>query len=1058
MAARWLRGLLLLVLLSVFLCSCRDSSSSTSAPPQPILLADEEIAPPEVPRQAARVPDEDEKARADEEPSNAPTEKIQAVLDIGGHSGSIYELVFARDGKRLYTVGEPGELHEWDVASGERLRVWRFPEQVIRLALAPDGKQLAVGGDHRPVEADGKKRASVWLINLDTGEARVHTTVVGDQVTRLAFSPDGTRLAINANGQTALYSLQAKPEPLQVLETGQLTALAFDPNRKRARSLLLTSRVSKEGKATAVRLFDLGGNGNDRPEALPKAKGLRPLAAWSPEGTYLAAISGGQFPGFHLWRPLMAGKHGAAIWEFNQDQLFQALAEGPNGKGLKSEEAWHPVGVVFAAEDEVLACWEQDSRVRIVRFAIAARKVELLPGDIPRQRHYAGIALHPEGRLLAMAGNPANRIVIYDLDQGKPRLYHNPESGRKAKDPFFGPPVPRPRFVGWTATGHGLLWGLTDRTVKNPTRRFDHGLNLHTLKPIFPKGRKETTAGSLPVDWNLELDESRQVVLTRPDRQVPINLARANPRLAKAFLDDKGQYRLLIPYRDGLMLAIVDPDTGKEEKQVGFKFFPVYDLAISPDHRYVAVAGGNLTLDVFALAQPSKPVLQGLFFQRDWVVWTPEGYYACTPGGDRLLGWKVAPSEEQLAQFNPVQAFKRTFYHPEVIQELLTAGSLKAAVARTSKNLVARDIQTVPPPVVEITAANQDPKDQGKWVIKARAQFAKGQAVEKMRLFVDGIPLPESEAIPQFKPEENQVLAEWIVPRMPESDQKVELRVLARCPDVSGRSPPWKIDTLPLAKKPVLHLVCIGLNYGNGHSAPPLKCPQNDAQAIAEAFATSCVGQNNLFGQARIHKLLGAGSSEIKAATTANIRDILLAVRKEVKPRDLLVFFFAGHGVREKQQFYLITQDARMKNLAKTALSGEDLRRAFADCPCRVLVLLDACYSATANLFLGQRGFHDAAGASWADEECEATLLAAALGREQALEPRGGQNGLFTQALLRALQGKDNVVFNRFDGRQYVTHLYTEVHDQVQFESKGYQHPFLMQPWTVESFPVRAVR
>ncbi len=1018
MVVRWLRRLVLLALLTV-------------------------LSP-------ALAQDGDKKLQPDEDLSETPTDKVQAVLDVGGHTGTIQDLVFGKGGKRLYTVGEPGDLHEWDVESGERLRVWRFPEPAERLALAPDGKQLAVGGLRRPGPVR-QARASVWLVNLETGEARVKGLVEGLGVFGLAFSPDGKRLVAGAGPTVNLLSLSADGPAAKLFPTGLLFSLAFNKDGTR----LLASGYAGKAERRFVRIFDLGPDGGQAVETFTRPGGIHPKAAWSPTGTHLACITGGKSPSFRAWT---LGKQKRPLdWVVEKEELVKVLGQQVNASPDKERPDglwWYPLGVVFRSETEGLACWEYAGWVRIFRYHLDQKTLELLPSAIPRQSHNSGMALSDDGRLLAVTTNPAHRIVVYDLNEGKSRPYRHwgAEEALLADQgsgvpplPSFGTEVRRPHFVGWTPDGKSIVWSYQHPPAQK-------SLNLHTLKLV--PARDDT--GSLPEGWKLELDSSHQTVLTRPgQKDVPLSLGDVVPGLARAFTNQAGRLRLLVTHNFGARLSIVDPDTGKFESRVGKRFSPVYDLAVSPDHKYVLVAGGGLTLDVFSLAQPMKPMLQVLADRRNWVAWTPEGYYAGTPGGERWLGWKVAPSEEQLAQFYPVQAFKRTFYHPEVIQELLAAGSLKAAVARTSKDLVARDIQTVPPPSVEITA-RQDPWDKGKWTIRARAQFARGQEVQRMRLYVDGRPVSEADATSSFQRQQTEAEAEWVIPRMAEGE-KVELKVLARCPDVSAFSPVLRIDTLPPEKRPVLHLVCIGLNYGNRHPAPQLKCPENDAQAVARAFAETCVGRDNLFEQARTHLLLGP------QATTASIRAELLQVRKEVKTarRDLVVFFFAGHGVREKQQFYLITQDAQLNNLAKTALSGEDLRRAFADCPCRVLVLLDACHSATAGLFLGKKGWQaatDGAARDLSDEECEVTLLAAALGNEEALEPRGGKNGLFTQALLRTLQEKGSVLYNRFDGRQYVHHLHTAVLDQVQHDSEDKQHPFLSLPWTIESFPVRAIR
>src|SRR5207248_1720867 len=96
-----------------------------------------------------------------------------------------------------------------------------------------------------------------------------------------------------------------------------------------------------------------------------------------------------------------------------------------------------------------------------------------------------------------------------------------------------------------------------------------------------------------------------------------------------------------------------------------------------PGDKYVAVAGGRVTLQIYALAHPEKPVLEVLSHKRDWVAWTPEGYYAGTPAGEQLMGWKVTTDEDQLATFYPARAFHKKFYRPDVIQRLLAEGSVK---------------------------------------------------------------------------------------------------------------------------------------------------------------------------------------------------------------------------------------------------------------------------------------------------------------------------------------------------------------------------------------------
>src|SRR5262249_52369999 len=109
---------------------------------------------------------------------------------------------------------------------------------------------------------------------------------------------------------------------------------------------------------------------------------------------------------------------------------------------------------------------------------------------------------------------------------------------------------------------------------------------------------------------------------------------------------------------------------------------------------------------------------------------------------------------------------------------------------------------------------------------------------------------------------------------------------------------------------------------------------------------------------------------------------------------DLVVFYYAGHGVREGQEFYLLTHGAKENDLKNTAISGTKLRDTFKEVQGHVLLLLDACYSGQAGKAL-VGAVSDDASRSLADEECAVTLLAAAMSHQKALE--AGKHGLFTR-------------------------------------------------------------
>jgi uncharacterized caspase-like protein len=173
-------------------------------------------------------------------------------------------------------------------------------------------------------------------------------------------------------------------------------------------------------------------------------------------------------------------------------------------------------------------------------------------------------------------------------------------------------------------------------------------------------------------------------------------------------------------------------------------------------------------------------------------------------------------------------------------------------------------------------------------------------------------------------------------------------------------------------------------------------------------------------------------------------------------PGDLVVVFFAGHGVVQGGEFYLLTQEARTDDLKNTALSGKDLQEAFSRMPCSVLLLMDACHSAAGVPMLKDlRPATDELTRSLTDDQVAVTVLAAAMGYETAAEQ--DKHGLFTQALLDALEADKGVPFDPEDRQMYVHHLYSHVFSKVRKASDGRQNPFLNMPYTVPPLAVRQV-
>lgn len=59
---------------------------------------------------------------------------------------------------------------------------------------------------------------------------------------------------------------------------------------------------------------------------------------------------------------------------------------------------------------------------------------------------------------------------------------------------------------------------------------------------------------------------------------------------------------------------------------------------------------------------PSDPAAK-----KQWILFTPQGFYDCSPGADDLIGWHVDRAPDQAADFYPAQTFASTFKKPDII-------------------------------------------------------------------------------------------------------------------------------------------------------------------------------------------------------------------------------------------------------------------------------------------------------------------------------------------------------------------------------------------------------
>jgi WD40 repeat protein len=937
-------------------------------------------------------------AQEDKAPGEPPEElvprealgKLTVALDPGGHTAPAKYLHFTPDGKHLITGSSDRSVRIWDVAAGRTVQVLRpSGYSCTIMAMSPDGRRLAVGAGHYAE----KTTYVVYLVSLAEGRVERVLTDPTHWVHALAFSADGKRLARSDGSKTVRVWDLATGQAEKAWETTELVkGLAFSPDGR---------RLAQHAHAGQVLVRELDG-GRTTAEftgarGVPDNTGL----AWSPDGRTVAVCD----------------RYGLRLWP-------------PDGKAARDVLKHRAEAVAFSADSRrVLVTWLDPEPHATLLDVKTGKEVAVFtpPKGVSSLRC---CALAPDGRLAAATGD--NGVIF---------LWNPGEVAAVKRLGAAGWLTGDDLQAGWSADGRTVCW----RTVAQP----DSWKGAPTSFDL----------GKLQLGPPLTAAKSHGAVVQRG----PLSLKKVDHHTVQVLKDDKPLTRLFVDRHPlhamtllgksrvalgaGAWLFVADATSPRFTQKCRHES-EVFSVAPSPDGRYVATLSEDQKLRVFA--DRDAPLLTLYVHGRDWIAWTPEGYYAATAGGERLMGWVVDNGPDRLDSFYPAERFRKVLYRPDVIELLLEKGSLEAALAaanaarKKAGEKVAEgvaDLEQLLPPRAALEVLDRTALPKVK--VKATAEAAaKGQPVQSLRLLVDGRPLPDGQGTLDLKEGLAKAEATWEV-TLPPGEH--ELTALARAPDTAGASAGVAIDvpTSAAAARPALHVIAVGIDK-YPQPALQLKCAVADAKGLADAFCDHCAGKDNMFGAAPPTTLLN------EKATRAAVLGALQEARKAVKPGDLLVFSFAGHGAREGRKFYLLTVNANPANLAATALSGDDLREALADMPCQVLLLLDACHSAA-----GVRAFIDEAARKLTDDETGVAVLCAAMGAEEAQEKDG--HGLFTQAVLAALGDGDDVPYNHHDRRQYVHHLSAFVQDEVKDRSNDAQHPFLALPYVTESFPVRQV-
>jgi WD40 repeat protein len=414
----------------------------------------------------------------------------------------------------------------------------------------------------------------------------------------------------------------------------------------------------------------------------------------------------------------------------------------------------------------------------------------------------------------------------------------------------------------------------------------------------------------------------------------------------------------------------------------------------------------NTQVEGFQMLPAWQP-LTSLFVSenREWACLTPAWYYDASFDGHKLFGWQINRGVDLLPEFFMAAQFRRALERPGVLNKLLGAGSLPAALRAAPDPPPGDGQDAVLPqyrlkPRLEILAPRPDEHLAGQQVtIRVKVVVRDGLELIPPKAFANGVVATARRLVQQqTTPGGKEYIYEWnaAIP----SDPQVLIQVVASTDAEAAEFQSVRVRGTAVEPTRLgrVFVLAAGVNDYRDAQIQHLDFAANNARRVVETFQQATSGTD---------ATLLLDEYATRPMWTVIAADYADRLRKEATPDDLLVFFLSGHGVRDEQTdgYYFVTANARFVDLKSRqfaeCMSFGDFA-AFADVPCRKLAILDTCHSGAVQQPLRQQ---DLKSAIRALQDDVVFTMTASDGSQEAAEDRGRQLGRFTARLVEALQG-----------------------------------------------------
>ena len=561
-----------------------------------------------------------------------PTSEPILRVETGMHTTLIRRIAVDAPRNRLITASDDKTIRVWQMPAARLVSVLRVPidkgheGQLFGLAVSPDGKTVAAGGW---TGWDWEGVASIYLFDVASGELIKRFSGLNDAVSALVWSPDGKHLAVGLQGRAGIRILNA--------QDGKVVASDTQYNDK-----VLDIDFSPQGRMVAVALdgfvrlyekdFRLIGR-----RAI--AGGKKPISIrYSPDGELLAVG--------YVDAPVVSVASARDLSLLYQPSTAQLSDQASFVTVVWSSDGNHLYGggEYKGSERNPIYRWADKGRGEPERIPLLRNRITELQ-QMPGNR----IAFAAEDPGLGVVG-PDGRVAIYrgpdilDFSKAHSHVHLSPDAS------VVSYPQGNGRQTFSTVADAEQAIAPNAKVAALPPRLTAPGLSIADWKDTY----KPTINGKAP-----KLDEyemSRSFAIAPDGTSVLLGTEWA------VRLFDRNATELW-----GIALP-ASAWSVNIAQNVKLAVAALSDGTI----RWYRMKDGKEMLAYF-------PHANG----REWIAWTPEGYYSSSVHGDNYIGWHINRGKDLAPDFYRAVQFDRILYRPDIVAESFALAQEAGARAAT---------------------------------------------------------------------------------------------------------------------------------------------------------------------------------------------------------------------------------------------------------------------------------------------------------------------------------------------------------------------------------------